>query len=56
MEQMRDRMQIDRQHDEVAFSHALDAGELKAHLERLIVPGDCSLCEWFGRAELPISA
>jgi len=32
----------------MVFCHAMDADKLKAHLKRLIIPGDCSLCEWFG--------
>jgi len=47
MNQIAMMMQIDRRHDEVAFCHAMNAEELKVHLERPIVPGDCPLCEWF---------
>jgi len=43
-------MQLNRRHDEMVFSHAMVDGELKEHLERRIVPGDCLLCEWFGRS------
>jgi hypothetical protein len=43
-------MQISRRLDEMVFCHAMEADELKAHLERLAVPGDCSLCEWFGKS------
>ena len=47
----RSLMQMTRRRDEVAYSHAMGANELKQHLERSIVPGDCSMCEWFGRFE-----
>lgn len=45
------RMQIRRHLDEVSFCHGMGSGELKAHLERSIVLGDCLLCEWFVRSE-----
>jgi len=41
-------MQIDRRHDEMVFCHAMDRDELKTHLEQLLAPGECLLCEWFG--------
>lgn len=44
-------MQARRQFDEIAFCHAMATDELKTHLERTIVKGDCFLCEWFGRSE-----
>ena len=50
------RMQVRRRSDEVAFSHGMSSGELKTHLERSIVLGDCLLCEWFVRSEHGIVA
>gem|GEM_PF-5525961 len=43
-------MQTSRQRDEVIFCHAMGADELNVHLLRKIIPGDCALCEWFGRS------
>lgn len=50
------RMQTRRRLDEVAFCHEMSSGELKTHLERSIVLGDCLLCEWFVRSEHGIVA
>lgn len=43
-------MQASRRRDEMVFCHSMDAEELKAHLERPIILGDCPLCEWFGKS------
>lgn len=45
------RMQTRRHLDEISFGHGMGPDELKAHLERSMVLGDCSLCEWFGRSK-----